>query len=217
MAKRERAPKPKPPKRREGRPDKPLCEDPQRYLLALLHAWIERAAKVGVSANRVAETLMGRVYGMPLLTGYVIDASGQRITPRDNIKRLIDGRPFLVQLDTVKQRPRGRAFALGDHVPYHKRNYKEKNVFRPLADDWLRKLRKILTSRPKDREWLTAMGTATGICHARETVFRELARMEASKAGEMEFFRRTLEPILDGAAPPFEWITRELRGKIEKK
>ncbi len=119
---RGRPPKPKEPEpsRRRGRPNKRLAADPARYLLAAIQAHIEIGRSIGISDLRVTETFAGLRFGFPLWT-------------HDNLEAMKGGQRFHVFMDK---------WARGDEGG---KAYRDRNAFRPLADNLRRKLHDIRT------------------------------------------------------------------------
>jgi len=170
---------------RRGRPPgskKPLSLDPDRYFLVFAQVCVDVARLTGrVSEIRVAEQLACWRHGtaIPTTENLAAAARGEKYRVFSPIRRGNEG----------------------------EKDWRNKNTFRPLADDLrrkLRRLRKISLSDP-DGRWLAAMRLAWGIClldgpEPKDGVEAQ-ARSLAVLAGEAEYFENVLQPILRGEKP----------------
>lgn len=161
------------PKRRRGRPKKRLAADPDRYLLAAIQAHIEIGRPRRISELRVAEFFAGLRFGKPIRT-------------RANFEAMSKGARFRVLLDKWRRGEEGG------------KNYRDRNAFRPLADNLRRKLSNIRNRQmgDPDRRWLTLMTRAWLPClrGQRERTFG--ASLEASLAGEIGYFYAVMLPVM---------------------
>jgi hypothetical protein len=169
---RGRPPKPKEPEpnRRRGRPEKRLASDPDRYLLAAIQAHIE----IGVPATRVTEIFAGLRFGHPFQTD-------------ENLEAMDKGEKFLIFMHKLK----------GGNVG-ETASYRDRNAFRPPADNLRRKLSYIRT-RPMgdpDRRWLTLMTRAWLPCLRGESDGTFGACLSASLAGEIGYFYVSMLPVM---------------------
>ena len=184
--------------RKRGRPHIPLADHPDRYLLAILSAHIRIGLRNGLSEGHVLETFAGLWFGQPMLTPENVDAM-----------TLGDG--YRVWLPS---------FLMGAESS----DWRGKNAFRPLADNWRRTLQKIRTKATDnpDRMWLAAMTLAWEICFLGDATSRHKALQFAGSVGEASYFERKMKPKLDeravqraaGADRATEWVPEFLPNLI---
>jgi hypothetical protein len=139
-------------------------------LLAATQAHIE----FGVPATRVTEIFAGLRFGYPVPT-------------KENWEAMDKGEKFRIFMDKRKGGRLEEAAA-----------YRDRNAFRPPADNLRRKLIDIRT-RPlgdPDRRWLTLMTRAWLPCLGGETDGTFGACMEASLAGETGYFYLYMLPVM---------------------
>jgi hypothetical protein len=179
---RGRPPKPKivKPARSRGRPPLPLSRDPERYYLALLSAHIEIGRLSGVSEGLVLTTFAGFAFGRPVQTP-------------ENLSNMERTGNYYVGMSGWLRGGESGA-------------WRGRNSFRPLADNWRRKLSRIRT-KPKgnpDKRWLQAMTLAWCPCLCGEQEDEGRAAYFAASAGEKEYFEATMRPIMNE-----RWAQRE--------
>ena len=161
------------PKRSQGRPNKRLASDPDRYLLAAIQAHIEINRPRRISETRIAELFAGLRFGKPVRT-------------RENFEAMNNRAKFRVFLDKWQRGDEGG------------KNYRDRNAFRPLADNLRRKLSNI-RNRPTgdlDRRWLALMTRAWLPCLRGERERAFGASLEASLAGETAYFYAVMFPLM---------------------
>jgi hypothetical protein len=173
-----RPPKPKTEKlaSSRGRPPLPLSRDPERYFLALLSAYIEIGRLSGVSEGRVLTTFAGFVFGHPVQTPENLSDMERTGTYQVGMLHWL--------LGGESEEWRGR------------------NSFRPIADNWRRKLSRIRT-KPKgnpDKRWLQAMTLAWCPCLCGEQEDEGRAAYFAAFAGEKKYFKARMHPVLAESA-----------------
>ena len=148
---------PKLPSGTTGRPAKPIETDPNRYLYVEIQSLISYhgAATTGATANKVAETVIAGHYGTPVTTETIIGYDGKPLPPEDNIKPMVEGRPFRVYapervglLEKKKER-------------HYDAKWRNKNIFRAAVDGALHKLRAL---RDERNPWLMTMDALVNIC-----------------------------------------------------
>jgi hypothetical protein len=159
-----------------GRPRKLLATDVDRYSLAILQAWIDNGAHHGMSERSICDAYASLRFGSPRRT-------------KDNFVLMQCERPFQVLFNTNKTRLKGC---------YQGKEWHELNTFRPYADDFRRKLRKIRNKDRSDvdRRWLAAMSDAWRICFSGDLSTKTHAEALTAVVGERGYFSRVMQPIL---------------------
>jgi hypothetical protein len=188
---------PKLPSGTTGRPAKPTETDPNRYLYVEIQSLISyhEATGTGVSDNRVAETVIAGHYGTPVTTETIIGSDGKPLPPEDNIKAMAEGRPFRV----YALPKRGGILNKGE-VCFDAIGWRNKNIFRPAADDVLHKLRALRAER---NLWLMTMDALVNTCWrgtSEDPAVIERCRQMADSIGERRIFEKKLLPQLRSSA-----------------
>ena len=184
---------PKLPSGIKGRPKKPIETDPDRYLYVEIQSLISYhvASGTGVSANRVAETVLGYYYGT-LVTTEPVNGPDRKPLPReDNIKAMAEGRPF-----RIYALPKRGGLLLKGGVGYGATEWRNENIFHSKADDMLRKLRAL---RANLNQWLMIMDDLVNICWSRtseDPAVVERCRKMADSIGERRKFEKKMLPLL---------------------
>ena len=157
---------------RTGRPTKPLAADMTRYQFALMQAYIDLGRKFGWSERYVAIGLAQAIYALPAATPEDVAARGEQTF------KLLD--PHFNHKD--EKGPK---------------TWRNQDVFRPLADDLRRKLRRL---RLRDPQWFDAMSQAWRVVLEGIGEGEDYAEMLATGAGERDFFDRIMRPVLHARA-----------------
>jgi hypothetical protein len=126
-----------------------------------------------MSELRVAETFAGLRYGQPIQTA-------------ENIEAMARGDRFRV----YTSEERGELGAA---------DWRNKNAFRPRADDLRHKLRRFRTASidDPDRRWLAAMTLCWSICLQGDQGKESRAEYLADQAAEREYFEEIMRPLLN--------------------
>lgn len=169
-----------------------LSSDPERNFLALLSAHIEIRTP-GVSESLVLETFAAARYGDPVEPEDLTDLINVALTsptcgPQERRKlaaierRGTDG---LVGLRAWKRGKKGS-------------EWHNMNAFRPLADNWRRKLNVIRGKPPSDPDWmwLDRMTAAWRICLTGQIAYARITELLTSLMGEKEHFDAVMRPVL---------------------
>jgi hypothetical protein len=201
-------------KRGKGRPAKRLAEDPERYLKALVQAFMHRRdlglAPAAATDNKIAEGLVTLRYGRPSET-------------EENIAAMMRGERCEFWADPRQ----GHIRWAGDINSVSEttgKKWRDKNIFRAPTDNLSRDLRRIRTAPVADpcRRWLAAMTILWLICFNGEIASRLFAAQLAELIGEGEYFRNRMMPVLArcaamreaglrGFTPPFSWLVQIVR------
>jgi hypothetical protein len=179
------------PKRGPGQPLKPLSTNPDRYWFAEAQAWIDYHAEAGtgVSANQIAEMFIGLRYGR--LPGSYIETKGGQVSAEENFESFINDAPFFVYADPAKGHIRRKGA-----VQEKSEDYRNRNIFRPHADDLLRNLRSL---RAEVDPWLSTMVQIYR--HVQQGGFCDPRRMEGCRLlAESKHFERIVKPRMIGMA-----------------
>jgi hypothetical protein len=167
------------PKRPRGRPHMPVSKDPKRQAYAIYKAGVERAAEAGISEQRVAETFVGIAFGrfVPVASNYEALLRGERVC-------------FQLIYDPKAVPARKRWSRLNDESA----DWRNRNAFRPHADDLRRRVRHIEKRGGADREWLRKMVRIWRICLSRDRqLLREAAQL-AEEIGETDVWQNRMLP-----------------------
>ena len=157
-----------------GRPKgstKPLA-DLTKHQFALMQAYIDHGRKFGWSERYVAIGMARAIYALPAETPSDVAARGEQTF------ELLE--PHLDHKD--EKGPK---------------TWRNKDAFRPLADDLRRKLRRL---RSRDPDWFDAMSLAWRVCLDGIAEGEDYARMLATAAGERDFFDHKMRPVLRARA-----------------
>lgn len=159
-----------------GRPRLPLRRDPERHRLAILSAHVEIGKLSGVSEGRVLTTFAAFMFGHPIQTP-------------ENLSNMERTGTYLVGM------PRWLRGGVSS-------SWRGRNSFRPLADNWRRKLSRIraMPSTDPDWKWLRAMTLAWRTCLWGEIRHARQAEFLAASVGETEFFDAKMRPVLEERA-----------------
>jgi hypothetical protein len=162
----------KPTGRPEGRPPKPLAEDDERYLAALLRAPAllpSLAKQLGFSERGFALSLTAARRGTPVR----VDEDGALV--------------FALNPD---ERRRG---AEGDKEP------RNQSAFHPRADDLRRKAARLSTLDGVEGAWFAQMALAWAFCFYASNHLYAFAGARAGclNAYELPFFDRVMAPIIN--------------------
>jgi len=161
-----------------GRPRLRLCDDPDRYWLALFVAltWIARDR--GLSSQKVALTLMAMRHGRFVLTP-------------ENLSALQQGLP--IQIAYPANEFRGRIGA----------EWREKSALHWRADIFLRKARKLerrLQALPvgsaDDFHWFAILATAWRVAVGGQGDLLTAAARLCASIGEQAYFERVMAPFI---------------------
>jgi hypothetical protein len=158
-----------------------LSEDSERYWLAFVEAHRRRAAAAGVSQNRITEMLIGLRYG-------------KLVETPENVEAYLNGEE---KFQVYANPRRGEIPDLGE-VSEDSSEHRNKNVFRPITDNTLHKLR-IHCQKHRanaDRLWLDAMVKSWEICLTGDFDKIEEARKLASGVGEEKAFAGSMLEML---------------------
>jgi hypothetical protein len=180
------------PKGKRGAPKKPLNDDPDRYLLAWTHAMRKLAPEI--SERRISEfwaiVKSGRVLSGPC------EIKGRLVTPSENARALLAGKPFLVQhmngygMPDLATNSKYIPAGVGSGVQWH-----EENAFRPLAQKIRVKYRHKVN---KNENWLGEMTNLIILALTRNQEVLEKARELSESIGEKKYFEELLRKILLG-------------------
>jgi hypothetical protein len=146
----------------------------------------------GVSESLVLETFAAARYGEPIEQGDLTDLINLALTspscrPRERKKLAAierRGADALVGLRTWKRGKRGS-------------EWHSMNAFRPLADNWRRKLNVIRGKPPSDPDsmWLDRMTAAWCVCLTGQITLENAAELSATICGERGHFDSVMRPV----------------------
>jgi hypothetical protein len=182
-----------------------LARDPDRYFLAIMQAVIDAGAQSGMSERSVVDVFAAMRCGLPTPTteniALMLSEKPFQVyfNASDNetqlmLKGYLGEKPFKAYFNTAKYRLKG----LVAQMKAPGAEWREKNVFRPYADDFRRKLRKIRNKdfSDVDRRWLAAMSVAWRICFSGDLGTKTHAEALTAVVGERGYFSRVMQPIL---------------------
>jgi hypothetical protein len=175
-----------------------LAADPDRYLLAITQAVIEAGPRNGVSERRIVETFAGLRYGRLKVTYRTFEEAKRNLGAAfaDNYYEVdFRGGPYKLKGwvgEALKACLPGETVSAAP-------GWLHQTIFRPYADDNLRKrLRRIRAKPPSDpdRRWLAAMVKAWRVCFDGDVRLSGHAEALAATAGELAYFRERMRPML---------------------
>jgi hypothetical protein len=159
-----------------GRPGLRLREDPDRYCLAFFVALTWIAHDRGLSAQKVAVTLMAMRHG-------------EFVPSPENVSALEQGLP--IQIAYPANKVRGRAG----------KEWRERSTFHWRADLFLRKARKLerrLQASPEgsDFHWFAMLATAWRVAVGGHGDLLNVAAQLCESIGEQAYFERAIAPFI---------------------
>jgi hypothetical protein len=180
----------------------PLFRDPERYFLALLSAHIEIGKQMGVAESRVLKSFAAAQHGEPL-EKMEFEHRGNRIGLTDvlNMARASPTcGPREGRMIAAIERPGADVFVALRAWKRGKKGseWHNMNAFRPLADNWRRKLNVTRAKPPSDPDWmwLDRMTAAWRVCLSGQIALARVAELLASVCGEREHFDAVMRPAL---------------------